>query len=117
MSFKIVWKPEQLEQVVKANAAQRLQVAAIHLTNVIKQDLSAPSPPVSAPGTSPHKELGRLRASINNAVDKDKLVARVGTNVTYGKFLELGTRHMEARPFLRKNLNEQMPTLKKIIGG
>ena len=51
-------------------------------------------------------DTGRLRSSIVNELGRDGrgLVARVGTNVEYAPYLELGTRRMSARPFLRPAL-------------
>ena len=44
---------------------------------------------------------GRLRSSLTtDDSDLFRLVMRVGTNVLYGKWVEFGTRRMEARPFL-----------------
>ena len=100
-----------------ATGDQRLAAAAILLKNEIKQDLSAPSPPRSTPGESPHKDTGRLRASISHEFDTAEHTARVGTNLVYGKWLEVGTKNMEARPFLRKAFNEHFQQIKKILRG
>lgn len=57
-------------------------------------------------------DTGRLRGSIEWEIGKDSrgLVARVGTNVEYARFVEEGTRRMTAQPFLR-------PALRAIEGG
>lgn len=49
---------------------------------------------------------GNLRRSIYHEVQRDNLgvVARVGTNVKYGIFQELGTRYHDAQPYLRPAL-------------
>jgi HK97 gp10 family phage protein len=51
-------------------------------------------------------DTGRLRSSITHEVggDAEGMVARVGTNVEYAKYLEYGTSRMSARPFLRPAL-------------
>lgn len=61
----------------------------------------------SQPGRPPAVDTGRLRASITHDMGSDSagLVARVGTDVTYGRHLELGTSRMAARPFLRPALH------------
>ena len=54
----------------------------------------------SAPGEPPHKQTGTLRARVTYDV-LASLVGRVGTSLLYGRWLELGTRKMAARPWLR----------------
>lgn len=67
----------------------------------------------SRPGEPPHKQTGRLLASI--AWEVAGLTGRVGTNVKYGRFLELGTRHMAARPWLRRALREKEGEIRAIM--
>lgn len=43
-------------------------------------------------------DTGRLRNSITHTYDGDS--AYIGTNVEYGKYVELGTTRMKKRPFL-----------------
>lgn len=60
----------------------------------------------SKPGEPPHKQTGNLRRSVTYEVDARDLTARVGTNVTYGRHLELGTsRGLAPRPWLRPALS------------
>ncbi len=54
----------------------------------------------SRPGEPPKKVTGTLRRGIAQEYMASRLEARVGTNVPYGKHLELGTRRMAARPWL-----------------
>lgn len=51
-------------------------------------------------------DTGRLRSSITRQLGRDSLglYAAVGTDVEYAPFVELGTRFMRARPFLRPAL-------------
>lgn len=51
-------------------------------------------------------DTGRLRSSITHELDTDArgLVAFVGTNVEYARFVEFGTRFMAAQPYLRPSL-------------
>lgn len=55
---------------------------------------------------------GRLRASITH--DADETGAVVGTNVTYGKHVELGTRRMDPQPFLVPALRESEDEIKRL---
>jgi hypothetical protein len=59
----------------------------------------------SAPGDPPHKQTVRLLASVAWELVGDA-IARVGMNLRYGRWLELGTRKMAARPWLRRALRE-----------
>jgi HK97 gp10 family phage protein len=113
------WRGEELKRYIRNNAAERLESAAIFLKSRVKEELSIPSGKGnrSNAGEPPHKETGRLRASISHEVDKSEIKARVGTNVTYGKFLELGTRFMAARPFLTATLHKYAEQLRQIIKG
>lgn len=51
-------------------------------------------------------DTGRLQGSINHAlfIDPDGLVARVGSDVHYAPYVELGTSRMAAQPYLRPAL-------------
>lgn len=55
----------------------------------------------------PNVDTGRLRSSITYEIGEDEkgLFARIGTNVEYGIYLELGTRYMQPYPFLRPALS------------
>jgi HK97 gp10 family phage protein len=73
----------------------------------------------SAPGNPPYKQTGRLRASITWELVPIGgglvVIGRVGTNVKYARWLELGTSKMKARPFLRRTLIKYMPELRAIL--
>jgi phage gpG-like protein len=72
----------------------------------------------SSPGEPPHKQTGRLRASVQYEVDTPNLTARVGTNLPYGLYLELGTkRGLAPRPWLRRALDETAAKINSILSG
>jgi HK97 gp10 family phage protein len=53
-------------------------------------------------------DTGRLRSSITHSEPErrgDVLVVRIGTNVEYARFVELGTSRMSAQPYLRPALD------------
>lgn len=54
----------------------------------------------SRPGNPPHRRTGQLARSVASARLQPG-VWGFGTNLKYGRFLELGTGRMAARPFLR----------------
>lgn len=114
----MTWNGDAFEKFVNAEAEKRVEAAAIYVKNQIKAAISTPSmggKEPSAPGEPPHKDTGRLRASI--AHERHGMVARVGTNVTYGKSLELGTKTMAARPFIRATYRKCLPTIMRILKG
>jgi HK97 gp10 family phage protein len=123
---------------VERSVSQRVKAAGYFLVSRIRENISIPSRTVtfrditkgknkggrkkvlgargssrSKPGQFPHKDFGRLRQSI--AQDHQGLITRVGTNVPYGKFLELGTAKMAARPFLRRTLAEERQKIEDMI--
>ena len=59
----------------------------------------------SEPGEPPHKQTGTLQRSITWEW-AGPLSVRVGTNLKYGRWLELGTKLIAARPWLRRALAE-----------
>lgn len=58
---------------------------------------------------------GTLRNSITHLVDKEEKAAYIGTNVEYGVYVEMGTKKMEARPFLRPAATDHKGTYKNIL--
>ena len=58
----------------------------------------------SAPGEAPARRFGTLNDSIQVEFIS-KCHRRVGTNLDYAKSLELGTKKMAARPYLRPALD------------
>lgn len=125
----------------QSDMTRRLAAASSFLSGVVKSDISQPGTlryhPVdkktgrakasqktvynfthSRPGNPPFKQKGNLRKSV--AYEVVGLVGRVGSNLKqprYPLYLELGTRKMGARPYLRSNLKKYRRTLLKILGG
>ena len=60
----------------------------------------------SRPGEYPKMFTGQLRRNVQCELDRASFTARVGTNVVYGKWLELGTRRMARRPWLSRGVAE-----------
>lgn len=58
-------------------------------------------------------DTGRLRNSITH--DYDSRSAVIGTNVEYGKYVELGTVHMSSRPFLGPAAEGHTEEYKQIV--
>jgi HK97 gp10 family phage protein len=58
-------------------------------------------------------DTGRLRNSITHVVDGNDVY--VGTNVEYGKYVELGTVKQKAQPYLKPAATEHGEDYKKIL--
>jgi HK97 gp10 family phage protein len=117
MGADFKWYGNEAKKLIRGTMVQRLEKAAILVKNATKEEISEPSPPTSEPGEAPHKHTGRLRASISHQVDKDALKAYVGTNVKYGKWLELGTKKMAPRPFLSATVDKLRAAITSILKG
>lgn len=100
----------ELERAI-ARAGIMVQAEARRLTH------QAVFPPASAPGSPPHVRTATLTRSIDqeNLRTPGGFTARVGTNVQYGRFLELGTRTMAARPYLRPALDGNRARILQMI--
>lgn len=66
-------------------------------------------------------DTGNLRGSIAYEVDAADSAVYIGTNVEYAPYVELGTSHQKAQPFLRPAASEHgeqyRQVLKKALGG
>ena len=71
----------------------------------------------SKPGEIPRVQTGTLRRSITHELHPILPIGYVGTQTEYAKFLEMGTRHMAPRPFLRPGLHASEPGIKLIFEG
>lgn len=70
----------------------------------------------SAPGQPPRKQTGHLRRSVAwELVYGVRMVARVGTNIRYGRWLELGTSKMLPRPWLVRAFREMQGQVRSIL--
>jgi phage gpG-like protein len=127
--FKLDFDAEGAQQYVRKGAINFIERAAIVVENRARELLSIAGTgrvagkkkgPVerSKPGEPPRKQTGRLRASVTREIDEAAMEARVGTNVAYGKHLELGTkRGILPRPWLRRALAEMQSRVNDILAG
>jgi len=70
----------------------------------------------SRPGEPPKKVSGDLRISIKKEFDRAAMAVQIGTRLPYGKHLELGTRKMAARPWLRPTLVNHQAEIRARFG-
>jgi HK97 gp10 family phage protein len=105
MSNNILSKLDKLEEIIEAGAykgaqelSQRIKAAAKELAPV---------------------DTGRLKRSITSFVIKDAdgtILGKVGTNVEYAAYVELGTSGQAAKPYLFPAFKAYKDRAKKILG-
>jgi hypothetical protein len=73
----------------------------------------------SKPGEFPHVDTGKLRQGIHwEYIDDGRSMGvRIGTFFKYGLYLEVGTRHMAPRPYMRPTVMECRPTIARALRG
>lgn len=119
----IQWRGDEYVDAVNVASSKGLQKAGVFLVGEIKR--SFPGSGIdnatraqrevnrSEAGEIPHVQTGSLKRSITRERVRDQ--ERVGTNLKYGRYLELGTLFMDARPFLRPALFKHRREILKII--
>ena len=104
---RIVWNDAALQRMFRdphGPIGRDLQRRATNVESAAK--LNASGRPVAGAnnpeGRGPNVDTGRLRSSITYEIREESrgLVARIGTNVEYGRFLETGLRGGRTYPFL-----------------
>jgi len=108
----VKWYGEKvISKINKANK-QIINKACLMVERDAKQSIGlVPSP--SPPGHAPAAPTGRLRSSITHEIEGT--TGRVGTNVEYALFLELGTEKMSPRPFLRPALHKNEKAIRQMF--
>lgn len=127
MAGKLNWNDEAFKSKVRRTMERRIVACAIVVEDHAKRLLSVEgtggtnggkrvygSNP-SKPGEPPHKQKGDLRASVTHERVGTELKSRVGTGLKYGRWLELGTANMAARPWLRRALLDQARRIRRIL--
>ncbi len=126
--MKIVWHGKEVANKIHDTLENRLKIIGELGKRDIKQMLKkgggAPGSGGkgrhlnrSKPGEPPHVDSGRLWRSIQSETEGGFIPkTRIGTNVTYAKWLELGTSQMAARPCLRPWLDGAREDVTRILG-
>ena len=110
---RFVWHGPAVIKQVQLTATKKLKLAAEATANQVKRNISI-GRPASKPNEFPHVDTGRLRQSIFWTM-RGSTTAIVGTPVKYGLYLEVGTRHMAPRPYLRRTLSEMQGKIERIF--
>jgi HK97 gp10 family phage protein len=125
MSFKNLNKVlkaiESKATAIEKNTAQALAESAILVHGTaVKSIQSHQSKGItygkhtaSKPGNPPNTNLGGLIKSIDWETDGE--LAKVGTSLNYGAWLEYGTKNIEARPWLGPAYQKNLPKIIKLF--
>lgn len=105
MSVRFVDKSDRFRQRIRDAANAGLTEAASALADGMTEILGGDHGGVpSKPGDPPHSQTGTLGNSMHYH-RAENLHTQAGSVIEYGKFLELGTWKMLARPWLRPAYN------------
>ena len=114
------WHGRQFTEKMMRTAEQRLSSFCDRICNDIKRDMAKPKSgkqgkqtTASAPGESPARQTRLLVGSIVHK-RSGKLREKLGTNIKYGLPLELGTKKMAARPWLRPALSRAKANFRQL---
>ena len=127
------WNGGQAVSLINAEVGKRVDAAARVLRDRAKELVSRGQPvriygkaagrsrkgmEPSKPGEPPKIVTAHLRLNIKKEYSRTLLEARVGvgTNVPYGKWLELGTRTIAARPWLSAAVYQSAGELHRRFG-
>ena len=115
--IKTEWHGDELLKIIESEMQKRLATAAEAVRAEAVRSIRTPYPPASTPGNPPHSRSGAsgLLGSVFYDVNSAKREAIVGTPLKYGLYLELGTKRMAARPWLRPALERCRAKIKAII--
>ena len=102
------WNGQRIKREILDELGNRLRRAAFETTRHARQNVSGVGKTSRLKfflkrftgGNYPKKRTGHFRRGITNEISRAELVARWGTNVEYGRFLQTGTRKMAARPWM-----------------
>ena len=113
----IHWHDKQVQAAALETMRKRLPVVGEYLASTIRENVSestrASGP--SLPGQFPHADEGNFRKSVGWEMVGSGDAVRVGSASRVGYFLEVGTRKMAPRPWLRRTFLEERGRLQKIM--
>lgn len=98
-------------EVARAAVNAALRDIGEDVTAAIRRSLGAAA--VSEAGRPPRDPTGELANTLGAAVDAETSRLRITAASPHAVFLEYGTRHMAARPFLRPAVTAMTPQAKE----
>jgi len=133
----MVWRGPEAVKLINMEVGMRLDATGRFVRDKAKELVSRSQPvriygkkagrsrkglDPSRPGEPPKKVTGMFRMSIKKEFDRPTLTVRVGTNLAYGRYLELGTRSrgkgkgLLKRPWLRPTLVNHQAEIRARFG-
>lgn len=90
---------------------------ALEQIGLVAEGYAKAACPVGTPESTGIKGYvgGRLRNSITHVVDESTKTVYIGTNVEYAPYVELGTKHQKAQPYLRPAAEDHTSTYADIL--
>lgn len=118
VSAKLTWNGPACLELIRTQASARVERAATVLFDEVVKALDVPGPPASRPGDPPHRVKGDLKRGVVRYFDGRSWVVGLAPRVKrQGLALELGTRRMQARPFLLGTLRRVLTRLQAAAAG
>ena len=104
------WNGPKVLKDIKTDIQKKLELIGQYVEGQAIKEISA--------GPNQAVDTGRLKNSLTHELGRSKSedYVRIGTNVEYGPYVELGTWKMGPRPFLRTALNKSKAIIMKILG-
>lgn len=106
METKVIWNQKAIDNLIK-KVGDNLEEIGQYVEDAAKANLD----------TLGAVDTGNLKDSITHVTDKQTLNVKIGTDVKYAPYVELGTSRLQPRPFLRlalyESTNKIVQTLKK----
>jgi len=115
---RVVWHGPKIIGLTKVEAVRRLNKATVILHAQIIANISKSTRTLgpSLPYQFPHRDTSRLAQSIVMIpATTATMTAKVGTNYKVGRWLELGTKRMLKRSFLKRTLRESRTIILRVF--
>lgn len=117
----LIWYGKKVVKQIELEINSRLMESAVLVKETAKKSMplnllpGISLTPRSKPGDPPYVQTQKLYKSIAIEKQPERMAVKIGTNVKYGKYLELGTRKMRWRPWLVPALARNMSKIKAIF--
>ena len=103
----------QIEKGIKSDLEKGMERVGLIVERQAKINVT------KSPPEHPQVQTGRLRSSIIHQINKvgNEIIAEIGTNVLYGKYLELGTINHSPYPWLFPAVESNRNKIADILQG